>query len=72
MSIRRCPNCSTANLKVIDSRPNKVANNCYRRYRCECGHRFSTLETILPEASTAAEMKSKHAVDRFIEKVLGV
>lgn len=71
MSIKRCPNCSTGKLSVTDSRPDREANNCYRRYKCECGHRFSTLETVLPEMKKI-EALSGHAVARIIDRVMDV
>lgn len=71
MSIRRCPNCSIGKLSVVDSRPDREANNCYRRYKCECGYRFATLETILPSAEKS-ESISAHAVNKILERVMSV
>jgi transcriptional repressor NrdR len=46
----RCPRCTTTEDRVIDSRISKDGTATRRRRECvECGHRFSTAETILRE-----------------------
>lgn len=42
-----CPTCK-AWAEVKDTRPRKEDNTRYRRYECANGHRFSTLEQVLP------------------------
>jgi len=44
-----CPRCNHSEDKVIDSRAAKDGKSIRRRRQCQmCGHRFSTLEEILP------------------------
>ena len=45
----RCPKCSSDDLKVLETRPGKVASTRRRRECLECGHRFSTIEEVLHE-----------------------
>lgn len=46
----RCPRCTSTEDRVIDSRISKDGTATRRRRECvECGHRFSTAETILRE-----------------------
>jgi transcriptional repressor NrdR len=46
----RCPKCTSIEDKVIDSRIGKEGNTIRRRREClECGHRFSTTETLVRE-----------------------
>lgn len=46
----RCPRCNCENDKVIDSRTILDGSGVRRRRECaECGARFSTLETVIPE-----------------------
>lgn len=46
----RCPKCTSIEDKVIDSRIAKEGNTIRRRREClECGHRYSTTETVLRE-----------------------
>ena len=46
----RCPKCTSIEDKVIDSRISKEGNTIRRRREClECGHRYSTTETVLRE-----------------------
>ncbi len=46
----RCPKCTSIDDKVIDSRISKEGNTIRRRREClECGHRFSTTETLVRE-----------------------
>ena len=44
----RCPKCTSVEDKVIDSRISKEGNSIRRRREClECGHRFTTTETLV-------------------------
>ena len=44
----RCPKCTSIEDKVIDSRISKEGNTIRRRREClECGHRYSTTESVL-------------------------
>jgi transcriptional repressor NrdR len=44
----RCPKCTSIEDKVTDSRISKEGNTIRRRREClECGHRFSTTETLV-------------------------
>jgi transcriptional repressor NrdR len=44
----RCPNCTSIEDKVIDSRISREGGTIRRRREClECGHRYSTLEALL-------------------------
>jgi len=46
----RCPKCTSIDDKVIDSRISKEGNTIRRRREClECGHRFTTTETLVRE-----------------------
>jgi len=46
----RCPKCTSIEDKVIDSRISREGNTIRRRREClECGHRFSTTETLVRE-----------------------
>jgi transcriptional repressor NrdR len=46
----RCPKCTSIEDKVIDSRIGKEGTTIRRRREClECGHRFSTTETLVRE-----------------------
>lgn len=40
-----CPTCSSSNIGVRDSRPARGVQR--RRYLCACGHRFTTIETVV-------------------------
>jgi len=40
----KCPRCDTHSTACIDSR--ESAKGRRRRYKCECGERFTTLETV--------------------------
>lgn len=43
----QCPNCSSTNLKVIDSRPAENNTSIRRRREClDCGARFTTFERV--------------------------
>ncbi|MFI5356676.1 MAG: transcriptional regulator NrdR [Opitutales bacterium] len=44
----RCPKCTSIEDKVTDSRISKEGNTIRRRREClECGHRFSTTESLI-------------------------
>ncbi len=44
----RCPKCTSIEDKVIDSRISKEGSTIRRRREClECGHRYSTTESVL-------------------------
>jgi transcriptional repressor NrdR len=44
----RCPKCTSIEDKVIDSRIGREGNTIRRRREClECGHRFTTTETLV-------------------------
>jgi transcriptional repressor NrdR len=44
----RCPKCTSIEDKVIDSRISKEGSTIRRRREClECGHRYSTTETLV-------------------------
>jgi transcriptional repressor NrdR len=44
----RCPKCTSVEDKVVDSRISKEGNAIRRRREClECGHRFTTTETLV-------------------------
>ena len=46
----RCPKCGCTDDKVIDSRAARDGSTVRRRREClSCGHRFSTLESVVPE-----------------------
>jgi len=46
----RCPKCTSIEDKVTDSRISREGNTIRRRREClECGHRFSTTETLIRE-----------------------
>ncbi len=43
----RCPKCTSIEDKVVDSRISREGNTIRRRREClECGHRYSTLESL--------------------------
>jgi transcriptional repressor NrdR len=46
----RCPKCTSLDDKVIDSRISREGNAIRRRREClECGHRYTTTETLVRE-----------------------
>jgi transcriptional repressor NrdR len=46
----RCPKCTSIEDKVTDSRISREGNSIRRRREClECGHRFTTTETLVRE-----------------------
>ena len=66
----KCPYCSAADTKVIDSRPADDNSSIRRRRQCEsCGKRFTTYETIeTVSVMVVKKDKSREAFDR--EKLL--
>ena len=44
-----CPKCSSDELKVLETRADKVASTRRRRECLSCNHRFSTIEEVLRE-----------------------
>ena len=49
----RCPKCTSAEDKVVDSRISREGNAIRRRREClECGHRFTTTETLVRDDMT--------------------
>ena len=49
----RCPRCGADNDKVVDSRGSKEEPVVRRRRECqECGGRFTTIESIVPDELT--------------------
>ena len=52
----RCPKCTSIEDKVTDSRISKEGNTIRRRREClECGHRFSTTETLIRDGMTVVK-----------------
>jgi transcriptional repressor NrdR len=52
----RCPKCTSIEDKVIDSRISKEGNTIRRRREClECGHRFTTTETLVRDGMTVVK-----------------
>lgn len=49
MAIKRCPVCATGKVGVLDSRQLADGAVCRRRYKCACGHRFSTYEIVMTD-----------------------
>src|SRR3954471_23760325 len=48
----RCPKCTSIEDKVIDSRISKEGSTIRRRREClECGHRYSTTESVLRDGT---------------------
>lgn len=44
----RCPKCTSADTKVLDTRTSKNETSIRRRREClECGYRFTTIEEVL-------------------------
>lgn len=57
----RCPKCTSIEDKVIDSRIVREGVNIRRRREClECGHRFSTTETVVREDLTVVKRDGRH------------
>lgn len=56
-----CPSCSTNQCRIVDSRP--TSNNMTRRrYRCQCGNRFTTYEAIFDKEVI---FKRMHNIGKF-------
>jgi transcriptional repressor NrdR len=52
----RCPKCTSIEDKVIDSRISKEGNTIRRRREClECGHRFTTTESLVRDGMTVVK-----------------
>jgi len=58
----RCPQCQCLEDKVVDSRATKEGAGVRRRREClNCGHRFTTSETIIhAELKVIKKEKDKH------------
>lgn len=56
----RCPKCTSIEDKVIDSRIARDGNNTRRRREClECGHRFTTAETLVRDSMVVIKRDSR-------------
>lgn len=56
----RCPKCTSIEDKVIDSRIARDGNNTRRRREClECGHRFTTSETLVRDSLVVVKRDSR-------------
>jgi transcriptional repressor NrdR len=56
----RCPKCTSIEDKVIDSRISKEGSTIRRRREClECGHRYSTTESVLREGMIVIKRDSR-------------
>ena len=56
----RCPKCTSIEDKVIDSRISKEGSTIRRRREClECGHRYSTTESVLREGMVVIKRDSR-------------
>ena len=56
----RCPKCTSIEDKVIDSRIARDGNNTRRRREClECGHRFTTSETLVRDSMVVIKRDSR-------------
>ena len=57
----RCPKCTSIEDKVIDSRIVRDGQTIRRRRECmECGHRFSTTETMVREDLVVVKRDGRH------------
>ncbi|MBP5637863.1 MAG: transcriptional repressor NrdR [Victivallales bacterium] len=66
----RCPNCSSTEDKVIETRISKEGDTIRRRRQCAaCGQRYTTYETIIP-AELFVIKKNGMKVDFKPEKIL--
>ncbi len=64
-----CPNCSSPDTKVIDSRTSKDNQSIRRRRQCmNCGHRFSTAEAVIREGINV--LKRDDTIEEFDQKKL--
>jgi transcriptional repressor NrdR len=67
----RCPKCTSIEDKVIDSRIGKEGTTIRRRREClECGHRFSTTETLVREGLVVVKRDGRREEFQR-EKVVG-
>lgn len=67
----RCPKCTSIEDKVIDSRIGKEGSTIRRRREClECGHRFSTTETLVREGLIVIKRDGRRE-DFQRDKVIG-
>lgn len=56
----RCPKCTSIEDKVIDSRISKEGNSIRRRREClECGHRFTTTESLVRDGMVVIKRDSR-------------
>ena len=56
----RCPKCTSIEDKVIDSRISKEGNTIRRRREClECGHRFTTTESLVRDGLVVLKRDSR-------------
>jgi transcriptional repressor NrdR len=56
----RCPRCTSIEDKVLDSRISKEGNTIRRRRKClECGHRFTTTETVVRDGMVVIKRDSR-------------
>lgn len=63
-----CPECKTVKTKCVDSRLGP--NGWRRRRRCENGHRFTTLESPIPEGQHTRVCQSEAQIIRESERAL--
>lgn len=62
-----CPNCSSDDIRTIDSRPKKKPIVRARRKLClECGHKFTTHELIVGEGGVGMAHQ-RLAAQRFMK-----
>jgi transcriptional repressor NrdR len=67
----RCPKCTSIEDKVIDSRISREGSTIRRRREClECGHRYSTTETVIREGLVVIKRNGRHEEFQR-EKVVG-
>ena len=60
----RCPKCTSIEDKVIDSRISKEGNTIRRRREClECGHRFTTTETLVLDGMVVIKRDGRREED---------
>lgn len=86
MSIKVCPKCNKGKVYVTDSRES-TGNRCRRRYACECGYKFTSIEEIVDIGSEKlvkkitdkrrrkiAELiiKQRTHLDKYLEELRGL
>jgi transcriptional regulator NrdR family protein len=59
----KCPACGHPNAGVINSRKPDGGTRAYRRRKCECGHRFTTIE--IPEEQYQAAIRTMEAAAKM-------